>query len=133
MADSPNDGQKERESSSLLCPICGKPVGAETAKFDDGKAVHAECYTPSLAADGRELRDPSGPDGSGHRPWKVVAEQASHEQDPARLTELVAELTQALDEQAIGKPATFDPGGAAKSDGKSPNPETQQTEKREKS
>ena len=36
------------------------------------------------------------------RPWKIVAEEASHEQDPAKLANLVAELNQALDEQGIG-------------------------------
>jgi hypothetical protein len=40
----------------------------------------------------------------GHaRPWRVVAEEVSREQDPARLTKLVEELNQALDEQGIGK------------------------------
>jgi DNA topoisomerase IA len=38
------------------------------------------------------------------RPWKVVAQEVAHESDPAKLTELIAELIQALDEQGIGKP-----------------------------
>jgi hypothetical protein len=46
---------------------------------------------------------PAGP----ARPWKVIAQEVSGEQDPAKLTKLVAELNQALDEQAIGRsPAT---------------------------
>lgn len=137
MADSQNDGQKKPESNPLLCRICGKPVGAETAKLNgDGKAVHVECYTPSLAADrrGKNSADPNEADGSGHRPWKVVAEQASHEQDPAKLTELLAELTQALDEQAIGKPPTFQAESAAQpEENLSGTPGLQQKEKREKS
>ena len=36
------------------------------------------------------------------RPWKVIAQEVSHEQDSAKLTKLVAELKQALDEQRIG-------------------------------
>ena len=42
------------------------------------------------------------PDSAGSRPWKVIAEEVSREQDPARLTELIEELTHALDEQGIG-------------------------------
>ena len=39
------------------------------------------------------------------RPWRVVAAEASGEQDPKKLDELVGELNQALDEQGIdGKP-----------------------------
>ena len=44
------------------------------------------------------------------RPWKVIAQQVSHEQDSAKLTKLVAELNQALDEQGIGvSPAMLNP------------------------
>jgi hypothetical protein len=44
------------------------------------------------------------------RPWKVIAQQVSHEQDSAKLTKLVAELNQALDEQGIGmSPAVLNP------------------------
>lgn len=41
------------------------------------------------------------------RPWKVIAQEVSAEQDSAKLTKLVAELNQALDEQGVGgSPAT---------------------------
>ena len=44
------------------------------------------------------------------RPWKVIAQEASREQDSAKLTKLVAELNQALDEQGIGmSPAMLNP------------------------
>lgn len=44
------------------------------------------------------------------RPWKVIAQEVSHEQDSAKLTKLVAELNQALDEQGIGmSPAMLNP------------------------
>jgi hypothetical protein len=36
------------------------------------------------------------------RPWKVVAQELSDERDPDKLTKLIAELNQALDEQEIG-------------------------------
>ena len=44
------------------------------------------------------------------RPWKVIAQEVSHEQDSAKLTKLVAELNRALDEQGIGmSPAMLNP------------------------
>jgi hypothetical protein len=44
------------------------------------------------------------------RPWKVIAQEVSHEQDSARLTNLVAELNEALDEQGIRmSPAMLNP------------------------
>lgn len=46
------------------------------------------------------------PPASRTRPWNIVAEEVSHEQDPTKLTKLVAELNQALDEQGIGKPSS---------------------------
>lgn len=35
------------------------------------------------------------------RPWRVVAEEASHEYDPAKMVELMKELNQALEEQGL--------------------------------
>lgn len=35
-------------------------------------------------------------------PWKAIAEAITHEQDPKKMTELVAELNQMLDEQMDG-------------------------------
>jgi len=44
------------------------------------------------------------------RPWKVIAQEVSGEQDPAKLTKLIAELNQALDEQGNGSsPAIINP------------------------
>lgn len=51
------------------------------------------------------------------RPWRVVAAEVSSEQDPNKLTKLVGELNQALDEQGIdGRPKTK-PDAKAKPDG----------------
>jgi hypothetical protein len=36
------------------------------------------------------------------RPWKLVAEELTHEQDPNKLIALVSELNQALEGQGIG-------------------------------
>ena len=35
------------------------------------------------------------------RPWRVVAEEASHEYDPIRMADLMRELNQALQEQGL--------------------------------
>ena len=52
------------------------------------------------------------------RPWKVIAQEVSHEEDCAKLTKLVAELNQALDEQGIGtSPAKMNTHDKAKEDG----------------
>jgi hypothetical protein len=37
------------------------------------------------------------------RPWKVVAEEVAHESNPEKLTQLIVELKQALDEQGFGE------------------------------
>jgi hypothetical protein len=43
--------------------------------------------------------------GAAARSWKVVADEVSREQDPKKMTELVTELDQALEEQGLdGKP-----------------------------
>jgi hypothetical protein len=35
----------KRNTSPLLCRICGKPVAVETSKTDgDGQAIHEDCY-----------------------------------------------------------------------------------------
>jgi hypothetical protein len=50
------------------------------------------------------------PPAGGARPWKVIAQEVSDEHDPAKLTKLVAELNQSLDEQGVGgSPATINP------------------------
>ena len=52
------------------------------------------------------------------RPWKVIAQEVSHEEDCAKLTKLVAELNQALDEQGIRmSPARMNSHEKAKEDG----------------
>jgi len=35
------------------------------------------------------------------RPWRVIAEEASREYDPARMIVLIQELNQALEEQGL--------------------------------
>lgn len=35
------------------------------------------------------------------RPWRIIAEEASHEYDPARMLALIQELNQALEEQGL--------------------------------
>lgn len=35
------------------------------------------------------------------RPWRIIAEEASHECDPARMIVLIQELNQALQEQGL--------------------------------
>jgi|1186.fasta_scaffold28208_3 hypothetical protein len=35
------------------------------------------------------------------RPWRIVAEEASREYDPARMMVLIQELNQALEEQGL--------------------------------
>lgn len=35
------------------------------------------------------------------RPWRVVAEEASHEYDPLKMADLMRELNQALQEQDL--------------------------------
>jgi hypothetical protein len=50
------------------------------------------------------------PPAARARPWKVIAQEVSGEQDPAKLTKLVDELNQALDEQLVGgSSATISP------------------------
>jgi hypothetical protein len=38
------------------------------------------------------------------RPWKIVAAEVAKESDPAKLSELIVELEQALSDQGIGTP-----------------------------
>jgi hypothetical protein len=111
----------ERASASLLCRACGKPLAGETA-HGDGNAVHRGCYININMEPPTAHQVPTGSDdpASTHRPWQVVAEQASREQDPTKLNELVTELTQALDEQVIGKPARVRSDGEVKPDENSP-------------
>jgi hypothetical protein len=50
------------------------------------------------------------------RPWQAIAEEVTRETDPEKLTELVAELNRALDEQKLS--------GKDGNKGKPPSPET---------
>lgn len=86
------------DAPSLLCQICGESVAIGTAKTDgDGKAVHEECYAAKIKSE----RASAGPCGPAIRPWKVVAEEASRERDPKKMSALVEELNQALDRQKL--------------------------------
>jgi hypothetical protein len=38
------------------------------------------------------------------RPWRVVAEEASHEYDPRKMADLIRELNQAIQEQGLTGP-----------------------------
>ena len=94
---------------ALRCRICDQPVAAENAKTDSsGNAVHEECYAAKLGAE-QAVGDSHG---KPSRPWILVAAEVTHEQDPQRLAELVAELNQALDEQRTVK--TVDSEGKRK-------------------
>jgi hypothetical protein len=88
-------------SSATLCRICNKPVPLEIAKADgDGKAIHEECYAQKLRLEKASNAGQDGKtDGAATRPWKVIAAQVAQEQDPKKITELVAELNKALREQ----------------------------------
>ena len=60
----------------------------------------------------------SQPSAGRSRPWKAIAQEVSGEQDPAKLTKLVAELNQALDEQGSGtSPARMNSHEKAKENG----------------
>ena len=102
MTQSPQDASSPKSSreasSSLVCRICGKPVPIETVKANgDGKAIHDECYAIKVKLEQASL------EGHAHRTrsWKDVAAEVSCEQDSKKMTELVAELNQALDEQEL--------------------------------
>jgi hypothetical protein len=103
----PNPLRKEipkKKSPVLHCRICDKPVAVETAKTDGaGHAIHEVCYGLKVkleqASQSEHMREAAA------RSWKVVAEEVSLEQDPQKLTELIVELNQALEEQGLdGKP-----------------------------
>lgn len=82
-----------------MCRICGKPVSVETAKTDSGgMAMHEACYALKMKLEHASQGGHSEPTPS----WKAIAEAITHEQDPKKITELVAELNQALDEQIDG-------------------------------
>jgi len=113
MCSTPNNASSSKISSigtsALPCPICGKPIPMETAKTDaDGKAIHDECYGSkekfeNATKSTHDGRAEGATDGAATRPWKVIAEEVSHEQNPKKLSELISELNRALDEQRIGK------------------------------
>ena len=52
------------------------------------------------------------------RPWKVVAAEITREQDPKKMTELIAELNQALDVQNLDGTLKPKPHGNPKPDSK---------------
>ena len=82
--------------SPLLCRICRKPVSVSNAKSDsDGQAIHVDCYTLKMRFE-QASRDRHA---KAVRPWNVIAAEVSKEQVPKKMTELVTELNQALDEQ----------------------------------
>src|SRR5215469_509724 len=88
----------QKESPAIRCRICDKPVAIETAKSDcDGNAFHGECYALKIKLE----QASQGSHAPATRPWKVVAAEVSREQDPNKMTELVAELNQALEEQDL--------------------------------
>lgn len=117
MRSTPQDASSSKISSAttsaLLCRTCGKPVSVETAKADaGGKAIHEQRYalkghlenaTKSAHGDKADGMTDGTIDGTGTRPWKVVAAEVSHEHDPKKLSQLVSELNRAMDEQGIGK------------------------------
>jgi hypothetical protein len=91
-------GFLSKQSPDTRCRICDRPVELETAKVDgEGKAIHEECYALKVKLEA------ASQDGRGHstRPWKVIAAQISSEQNSVKMTELIKELDQALDEQNL--------------------------------
>lgn len=114
MMPSPDPSRKElprKESPALRCRICDKPVALENAKTDgDGQAIHEECYALRLKL------EQASQDGHPHasRPWKVIAEEVTREQDSNKLSELVTELNEALGKQTMDGTAKFGPDGKTK-------------------
>jgi len=102
MSASPQDSSpknKSQSASALLCRICGKPVAVETSKTNSGaKPFHDECYALKLDLENATQEG----HGTTTRPWKVIAAEVFSEKDSKRLSELVAELNRALDEQGMG-------------------------------
>lgn len=95
------------DTTALLCRICGKAISVELAKADsDGKPVHEECYTQKVRLQTASNAIQEGKTGTEARHWKVIAKEVTREQNPEKLSELIGELNQALDEQAIGEPAS---------------------------
>jgi len=98
----PDDKVPKKES--FVCLICGKPVPVENAKTDaDGQSVHEDCYTlkVKLAQATSDGHGQSDRHAHSTRPWKDIAKEVTHEQDPKKMSELIGELNQALDEQNI--------------------------------
>jgi hypothetical protein len=66
--------------------------------------------SPSLPNEDSSASTGAKPSAGRARPWKIVAKEVSGEQDPSKLTKLVVELIQALDDQAIGgSPSRINP------------------------
>jgi hypothetical protein len=96
--DSSRKRVPKKEPAALRCRICDKPVAVKGAKIDSGGGpVHEECYALSLKL------EQASQDGHAHatRPSNVIAVDVSRERDPTKMTELVAELNHALDEQNL--------------------------------
>jgi hypothetical protein len=106
----PKQGSK-KEPAALVCRICDKPVTLETAKTDGaGNAVHEECYALKVNL------EKASQNGHAHstRSWKTVAAEVTREQDPKKMTELITELNQALEEQNINGTPKARPDGNPK-------------------
>lgn len=103
------------KSSALVCQICGQSVAVGAAKTDgNGKAIHEECYALKVNSEKASL------DGPAHstRPWQDIAAEVTKEQDPKKMTELVVELNEALDEQTLDGAPKVKPDGKPEANGK---------------
>ena len=115
MGMSSPDSSRKEESAALRCRICDKPVAIHNSKSDcDGNVFHGECYALKIKL------EQVGQAGHAYatRPWKVVAAEVSREQDSKRMTELVVELTEALDEQTLDGTPSVKTKGKPKTTGK---------------
>src|SRR5215469_2239051 len=95
--------ERTPKQDSVVCLICGKPVPLENAKTDaDGQSVHEICYAWRLQLE-QAIREGYGQtDGQGTQlACTAIAEEVTREQDSQRLTELMLELSQALNEQNL--------------------------------
>ena len=113
--DTSPPGSLPKPSSPQHCAICGKPIALETAKTNgEGKAIHEECYALQLKLESAKQ------DGQADspRPWKLVAAEVLGEQDPKKMTELITELNQALDEQNLDGTPKPKPNGDPEPDSK---------------
>jgi hypothetical protein len=115
--DSSRKQVRKKEPATLRCRICDKPVEVMSARIDSGGSpVHEECYALKLKL------EQAGQDGQAQahstRPWNVIAVDVSRERDAEKMTELVAELNQALDEQNLDGTPKSTPDGKSKPESK---------------